>query len=427
MNGNPISFLPQDTINPAIQNLGQTLGAINQQKIGRQEDLQKKFQSLLDVSYEGMLANHQNEVMQDWDKFKSNAINVFKSASEAGTPINQNEYSKVLKEHNDVIRKAEYARQLKQDYYKTMSDAAKLDAANKLDPESKQLLDDWKLGKGTLYDLPVPSSLIRTQYSPLEIGTIEKGLYNDQTLLKKEQVKQANGDIKTLEYYDPDNVAKVAADRIQTDSDFAKFVQRNYGSLQNYVTQKQGIYDKQYQGLKRKPTGSVMNFGYGAPGTEKIPGTQIEGGRQYDVSQKNLNYTGKVTLPDGKQSDVIDAVVSKIVKYDDGTSEKLIMVKVPNPKWIKAGGSLNPLNPEPKTITVEGVAPSEGEAETTLEKSKSFLEKYPDGKAPVKGQKSGSVTKLTGDEDTSTLDPNKVYELDGQKVKWNGKNLVRQK
>lgn len=253
---NAMSFLPEDTITPAIQNMGQTLGAINQQKIGQQEGLQKQFQSLLDVSYENMLANHQNEVMQDWDKFKSKAINVFKSAAEAGKPINQNEYANVIKEHNNVIRKAEYARQLKQDYYKTMAEAGKLDAANKLDPESKQLLDDWKNKGGSLYDLPVPSSLIRTQYSPMEIGTIEKGMYNSGTLLKETYKNLGGGRTEPIKYYDPENVAKVAIDRVKTDPDFAKAVQKNYGSLQNYIKEKQDIYDKEYKSLKLPPAGA---------------------------------------------------------------------------------------------------------------------------------------------------------------------------
>ena len=404
MNGNPISFLPQDTINPAIQNLGQTLGAINQQKIGRQEDLQKKFQSLLDVSYEGMLANHQNEVMQDWDKFKSNAINVFKSASEAGTPINQNEYSKVLKEHNDVIRKAEYARQLKQDYYKTMSDAAKLDAANKLDPASKKALEDWRSGKGTLYDLPVPSSLIQTQYSPLEMGTIEKGLYNDQTLLKKEQVKQANGDIKTLDYYDPENVAKVAIDRAKTDPDFVKAVQRDYGTLEAYIKEKQDIYDKTYQGLKRQPQPSA-SFTIGTKANPyKIP--FVDG--IADLGAVPVPYVATI---EGKD------VPGKIISVRDANGVKTMKFI-----WIE----------KPQGLLKQYEVDKKGAIEIPFDPTVDYnidggTGKLDWGGQSVKNQKSGSVTKLTGDEDTNTLDPNKVYELDGQKVKWNGKNLVRQK
>ena len=74
----PFSFLPEDTITPAIQNLGHTLGAINQAKTKRQEDLLGKFQSLMDISTEGLLAQHQDEVMKDYDEFRNKAVDYFK-------------------------------------------------------------------------------------------------------------------------------------------------------------------------------------------------------------------------------------------------------------------------------------------------------------------------------------------------------------
>ena len=321
-NNDTFSFLPQDTIDPAIQNLGRTMGAINQQKIGQQEALRNQFNSLIDVSYKNMLANHQKEIVTDLDKFRKSAIQVFSKASDAGTPINMNEWAKVKQEHDELVAKATYAQQYKKDYYDTIQRMAVLDQKNELDPQSKIDLDNLKNSNVPLYDLPVPSSLIRTQYSPMQIQSIEKGMFNETTLLKKYEKPLPGGRTETHQYFDPKNVAKEAVDRVKVDPDFARFVQKNYGTLQNYVTAKQGIYNKEYQGLRNPP-----GLGSAAQTVPLIP-YQKNGSEYVDVSSEGKTWSGTVTY-NGKPVTIDNADILEASK--DG--KVVVNAKVPNPDY----------------------------------------------------------------------------------------------
>ena len=231
MNGNPISFLPQDTINPAIQNLGQTLGAINQQKIGRQEDLQKKFQSLIEASYEDIWSRDQQEVTKDWEALRGEAINTFKKASELGGPVNQMEYTGLMKKHKELIRKVETARAAKLDYAKAIDMAAKLKSDEKLAPGSLEAIEQEKMNPKSIYDRKPFTSLIGEQYSPKEMLQLQDLIDKDVPMITKAGVME--GRYKTLKGKNPDDLAKAYSGFWDT----SPTVQRMFPNKQAWVQQ----------------------------------------------------------------------------------------------------------------------------------------------------------------------------------------------
>jgi len=258
--GNPypgtMSFLPEDTINPAIQNLGETAGDIYKSQIGQQEGLQKQFQSLIDASYGDIWANDQKEVSQDWDKLRSNAINVFKTASEKGMPVNQMEYAGIMKQHKDLIHKIETAQEQKKDYANAITQAAHLQEKGELDPQSLVDLENAKNNPKGIYDRTPFSSLIKTQYSDEQLYKQTDDALKTAKIAKSVNTKLPNGDIQVRNYYDPQNIREVLEAKAKFDPRFAKQVTAKFGSYDNFIKAQQDILDKNDQLIKPKPTGA---------------------------------------------------------------------------------------------------------------------------------------------------------------------------
>lgn len=125
----------------------------------------------------------------------------------------------------------------------------------------------------------------------------------------------------------------------------------------------------------------------------------------YDKGKGQLNLTyykkddnGNIALKDGKK------VVDHVTPLDERT-------------WLKTMAKRS--NPNKDIGTVNSIV------DEVLTKSGNSLFKVSEF---YKGntQQAAEIT-LTGNENPSTLQPDKVYILDGVKVKWNGKNLVKQK
>lgn len=237
-----ISFLPDDTINPAIQNLAKTISADNERRIAQAESMQKQFQALLDVSYEGTLANHQQELMTDWEKLRGKAISIFSKASDNGVPVNMVEYAGLMKQHKELIAKAEYAKSLKADYMRTVTEAAKLKKEQRLDPDFDEAINTAMKSKTGIYDQQPYSTYLVAQLSPKDVDLAEKDMFTESKLMK--EVPIPGGYRK---YYDPENVAKSATDEYKVNPMFAKYVDRNYGGLDKYIVAKQGIFNKEYE------------------------------------------------------------------------------------------------------------------------------------------------------------------------------------
>lgn len=164
----PISFLPEERISPAIQNLGKTLSGIQAAKNQEMAGQIQAFQNLVELSMEGMVRRHQEEVMGESEKFKSKAAKMYADAFDSGRRLNYKEYIDLKTEKKNLLHKVNQSKYLKERYNQAMLEAARLERAGKLDPESKAALDKWINTKSTIEKTVDPMGLVDTKFDFLD-------------------------------------------------------------------------------------------------------------------------------------------------------------------------------------------------------------------------------------------------------------------
>lgn len=154
--------------------------------------------------------------------------------------------------------------------------------------------------------------------------------------------------------------------------------------------------------------------------------------RKLTVEQKR--YLGIEQSEDGKTPTLkpLETTDKDVIQLDNGKIKYLTGATF-NPQTKKYGGTWNP----EKTTTLYNIATNRLNEENQKSGSKELNSYVPidTGEGGVSSNTSGgsssqsgssSTKKLTGTESPASLVPGEVYELDGQKYKWNGKNLIAQ-
>jgi len=209
----PISFLPEEKITAAIQGLGESLSQINQARIKRQEKDIENIQQLLDVSFQGVMAANQEEVMKDWDGLADLSAKYAIQAQNENRPIAFKQQSELNRMKNDILLKVNYSKNLRERYLQAGVEAAKLKAQGKLTPESEQALINF-VKPGTyksINDMPDPLLLIESQYSGKEVLDIERKIIDD--VMKYPEVtrkKLPSGEYREIKTVSPNKVGQLA-------------------------------------------------------------------------------------------------------------------------------------------------------------------------------------------------------------------------
>ena len=415
MNDNPISFLPQDTINPAIQNLGATQGAINQQQIGQQEGLRNQFQSLIDASYGNIWANDQKEVAQDWDKLKSDAVNVFKKASELGGPVNQMDYADLMRQHKDLLTKVATAQQYKDDWAKAVTQAALLNQKQQLAPGVMDKLNAMRDNPGSIYNRPVPSSLIQTQLSPDQVDTVEKDALSTMKIARTTSKIMPDGTTETHNYYDPQTIAASLTDKYKMNPEYKQFVDNN-GGLPARIAAMQNIYDKNDMTVKPKPN-PLASFATGTKANPYPIQFQKEDDGRYhaNLGAAVVPYTAQIpVVENGKTVNKdVKGVVQEVIDGNGKRTMKFLWNEKPT-------GVLKSFVPD-KNGAIE--IPYDDAIQYNIDGGTAKLNfKSVGGAKPA--AKAGSPPKLTGQINPNTLKSGQLYEVNGKTYKWNGSKLV---
>ncbi|GEM_PF-2767691 len=322
----PISFLPQDTITPAIQNLGQSLSAISQRKMAQQQGIIDQYMKLVDVSLEGTQANHRDEILGDLDTFKQKAADVFVKAEQNNAVPNYKDLTAIEQDKKSILTKVTDSQLLVNRYKQAMLYAAELKKKGELAPSSEAALNDWVTTKTPIAKAADPMTLIDTQYTPEKAMKIEKEWFRDNQYAAQKTGKMTprpdgSGYDYTYGVYDEGDVQRDAGNLWDSDKDLQNYWKERGVDRSTYITRKQQTETMGMQLIKQK-----AGFGKVQPST---------GWTQFDNSDGTTTYTPQVlikrplTYADGTISD------TQLLKFvEDKSTGKRIwygtrMVKVP--------------------------------------------------------------------------------------------------
>jgi hypothetical protein len=218
----PISFLPEDKIGPALQNLAQTQQAIGNAKIQEMQGQITAFNNLLDVSLEGLMTKHQEEVVGDVDKFKDHAAELYRNAFEGGGRPNFKDISTLNTEKKQILYKVNQSKFLQDQYKQAMLKASVL--GDKIGPTVKDDLTKWLHQSETIGATADPMSLVNMKYDMLDMtddydklikGTKDSALKSPQSVMNPKTGKEERRVI-----WDPKEQSDVIWDNIPRISDF---------------------------------------------------------------------------------------------------------------------------------------------------------------------------------------------------------------
>lgn len=455
----PISFLPQDTVTPAIQNLGATLGNINQSKIAQQEQNIAQFNNLLDISYEGALLANQKEITDDLDNFRKKAADIYSRAAKTGGRPNFEEFTKLKTDQKNITYKVNQSQFLQEQYKKAAAEMTKLKTAKKLDPSSEKLLDEWVKTPKKIAETVDPMSFVKVLYTPEEalldldkVMNVPVANAVKKTTLERDP---KSGQYYNVVNYDPTSdlsTALAGSPRIM------EALVNNYGSPAAVMNLLKSRYDVSGKTLAG---GNVYNYGGGGNSTPKP---------KYNLTQKDgYNYVqfAENTIPTAQYGNI------QVLGMENTPSGVMVVAKAPHKYTeadrtaaVKRGASKDEIRKidelmgntvmEDKKIPYSDIKAElekshgdfdKGSETYNLERAFNHVNgsKYaPPAAAPPEPEKPNAIqaakniwNKITGDKETSKpaklsgkinpsdLQVGKLYDVNGQTLKWNGSKLVK--
>ncbi len=157
----PISFQTPDYIGPALQNLGETMSQIQQAKNAHKQQQIDNYMKLVDISLEGVRANHREELLGESDKFKKEAADIYAKAEERNEDPNYKELGSIEDKKKMLLTKVAQSQLLQESYQAAMKKAMDLQSKDKLDPESLDALNKWATSKDPIDNTVDPMALVQ--------------------------------------------------------------------------------------------------------------------------------------------------------------------------------------------------------------------------------------------------------------------------
>jgi len=300
----PISFQTPDYIGPALQNLGETMSQIQQAKNAHKQQQIDNYMKLVDISLEGVRANHREELLGESDKFKKEAADIYAKAEERNEDPNYKELGSIEDKKKMLLTKVAQSQLLQESYQAAMKKAMDLQSKDKLDPESLDALNKWATSKDPIDNTVDPMALVQEQYTPSEVIKMEQSYFNSNRNRAKDNSSSwkwgPDGALHEIRgEYPPQKVAEDAANLWDTNPMLQKFYGRNNRST--YIQNKVDLEStKGVDFSKFPPTGGA---------SAKTQGwSKVENG------------DGTTTFTPDKQLPPMD------IKYEDGSIGKTTLV-----------------------------------------------------------------------------------------------------
>ena len=408
----PISFLPQDTITPAIQNLGQNLQQITALKMADQDKQIAQFKQLVAVSMEGVRSNHRDEILRDSEKFRQEAADKFIKAEQENREPNYKDVLDIEQKKNVILSKVAKSQLLEQAYQQAMNKAMVLQANNKLDPTSMDALDKWATNIESVDKTNDPRLLIKEQYTPVEALKITRDYFKDRRdrAMKTQTLStdEAGNYHMIKGVYTEAEVKRDAEQLWQTDP----MLQKAYkGDMNGFVNDAQASESvKGTESMKYKPIGSRTNTA-GWTTTDNGDGSTLYTPQQAQTRQINYGNgdVAKTTLlnfTEDENGHRIWSGVRETVVPDGGANQALKDKGYPA-DWEVQQGLKKPAKTKSKADPGYYKTKNGADQEVQLDESQyPYLQAYYP-KSPSTAKKGPSATTKSG----SLSEARKLYPL----------------
>lgn len=367
----PFSFQNPDYIGPALHDLGNSLNQIQAAKNADKQRQIGNYMKLVDVSMEGVRANHRDEILGDMEKFRNDAANVFVKAEQGNRQPDYKELTTIEDKKKALLTKVAQSELLQQSYKAAMQKAMELRAQNKLDPASMDALNKWSTTKVPIDQTQDPSMLVNPMYNEQEARTVQNGYFNRYVAAAKNSTQgrlMKDGTYTKWNYYPPEERQQHADALWNSDPQMQRFYQSKGLGKKDFVNEMVSAYAVNSEVDKPPVTHNniKIDMGYGKNWIPKYS-TDTPGVVRFDpTNSKPALLTKPLTAPDGsivanagdyfipgdikKDANFTTAgtVVKKaeMISYTDPVTKEVSMVPMPNAKPIPVTTTYKQVRPD---------------------------------------------------------------------------------